>query len=161
MLLATTFNNLTTNGFRLNPNGTLRIQHSSQAPGVYRCLANETRFGIGATLSNNVIVSTAGMSSAFSRIFLNYENVIVRNNLSYFLQLALTRVVSSANSNQTIFAGIGESIVLNCPFRSHPEANFSWYVNQSTIFNNEISDTPTDTQGVTSLDNRRVKVFGF
>lgn len=59
LLLATTSTNMTRNGFQLNPNGTLRIQYSNHTSGIYRCLANETRYGIGATLSNNVIVNVA------------------------------------------------------------------------------------------------------
>lgn len=87
--------------------------------------------------------------------------------------LARDLTTASANGNQTITAVVGESIVLNCPFKSYPAANFSWYFNKTTIFSNGKDvghlpasvETTTQTDGSTAaiLDkqNRRVKVLGY
>uniref|UniRef100_W4VR48 Putative neural cell adhesion molecule l1 n=1 Tax=Corethrella appendiculata TaxID=1370023 RepID=W4VR48_9DIPT len=95
------------NGFRLFNNGTLRIQYSNMTSGVYRCLANETRYGKGAILSTQCIV-----------------------NVSIFQRDPLLHLSSA---NNTIKISVGQPIVLNCPFQSYPKANVTWFFNKSQI----------------------------
>ncbi|XP_053697825.1 uncharacterized protein LOC128744681 [Sabethes cyaneus] len=100
-------------GFRLFPNGTLRIPYNRQlnniSAGVYRCRANLTRHGSGSILSTESVVSVA---------YLERNNFLI-------------------SENNTIASKTHNSLVLHCPFTSHPPANISWMVNRTQIvFNN-------------------------
>lgn len=46
--------------FELDKEGTLRISYSEQAPGIYRCVINGTRWGFGALVSRASNVTLAG-----------------------------------------------------------------------------------------------------
>lgn len=46
--------------FELDKEGTLRISYSEQAPGIYRCVINGTRWGFGALVSRESNVTLAG-----------------------------------------------------------------------------------------------------
>jgi hypothetical protein len=52
-----------TNGFRLFSNGTLKILYTNHTAGSYRCLANETRYGVGIVLSRETTVDVASTLS--------------------------------------------------------------------------------------------------
>lgn len=49
-----------TDVFELAKDGTLRITHSEQAAGIYRCVINGTRWGFGALISRDSNVTLAG-----------------------------------------------------------------------------------------------------
>ncbi|XP_055618473.1 protogenin [Toxorhynchites rutilus septentrionalis] len=99
-------------GFRLFPNGTLRIPYNRQlgnlSAGVYRCKANLTRHGTGSILSTESVVSLA---------YLERNNAFI-------------------SENNTIIANPQRSLVLHCPFVSHPPANITWMVNKTQINTN-------------------------
>ncbi|XP_055527115.1 protogenin isoform X2 [Wyeomyia smithii] len=99
-------------GFRLFPNGTLKIPYNRQmsniSSGVYRCRANLTRHGSGSILSTESVVSIA---------YLERNNGLI-------------------SQNNTIVSKTHNSLVLHCPFDSHPPANVSWMVNRTQIFFN-------------------------
>ncbi|XP_063704517.1 uncharacterized protein LOC134833940 [Culicoides brevitarsis] len=134
-LLTTSDSTLTLNGFRLSPNGTLRIQYSNLTSGVYRCMVNETRCGIGAVLSKNVLVKVA---------------MLERDSIS---------------NNSHIVAMRGGSIVLNCPFKSYPAAKFSWYfnkLNDATMTTTPLTTaTAADTTVATTTSVRLVSSASF
>ncbi|XP_065076985.1 uncharacterized protein plum isoform X2 [Ochlerotatus camptorhynchus] len=96
-------------GFRLFPNGTLKIPYNRQmsniSAGVYRCKANLTRHGSGSILSTESVVTIAYLE---------------RNNLLI-------------SENNTIIANTQRPLVLHCPFDSHPPANITWIVNKTQI----------------------------
>ncbi|XP_058467789.1 protogenin [Malaya genurostris] len=99
-------------GFRLFPNGTLKIPYNRQlsniSAGVYRCKANLTRHGTGSILSTESVVTVAYLERDNSLIF----------------------------ENNTVIATARRSLVLHCPFVSHPPANITWMVNRTQIIIN-------------------------
>lgn len=46
--------------FEVGKDGTLRVAYSEQAPGIYRCVINGTRWGFGAIISRDSNVTLAG-----------------------------------------------------------------------------------------------------
>lgn len=46
--------------FEVAKDGTLRVAYSEQAPGIYRCVINGTRWGFGAIISRDSNVTLAG-----------------------------------------------------------------------------------------------------
>ncbi|XP_062535649.1 uncharacterized protein LOC134204852 isoform X2 [Armigeres subalbatus] len=109
-------------GFRLFPNGTLKIPYNRQmsniSAGVYRCRANLTRHGSGSILSTESVVSIAYLE---------------RNNLLI-------------SENNTIMASTHQSLVLHCPFDSHPPANITWIVNRTQIIVNNYAVGPHENR---------------
>lgn len=109
-------------GFRLFPNGTLKIPYNRQmsniSAGVYRCRANLTRSGSGSILSTESVVSVAYLE---------------RNNLLI-------------SENNTITASSQKPLVLHCPFESHPPANITWVVNKTQIVVNNYAIGPSENR---------------
>lgn len=58
------------NEYEFYPNGTLRIEYSANVSGEYRCLANATKPGIGAVLSQRCLVETTG-----KRIYIEWNRI--------------------------------------------------------------------------------------
>ncbi|XP_058813868.1 protogenin [Topomyia yanbarensis] len=120
---STTFQNQnhkqTHKGFRLFPNGTLKIPYNRQmsniSAGIYRCKANLTRHGTGSILSTESVVTVA---------YLERDNALISGN---------NTVVTTAHG----------PLVLHCPFASHPPANITWMVNRTQILTNNY---PLDAQ---------------
>ncbi|XP_021712907.1 uncharacterized protein LOC5567074 [Aedes aegypti] len=109
-------------GFRLFPNGTLKIPYNRQmsniSAGVYRCRANLTRHGSGSILSTESVVTIAYLE---------------RNNLLI-------------SENNTIIATTQKPLVLHCPFDSHPPANITWIVNKTQIVINNYATGPHENR---------------
>lgn len=103
-------------GFRLFPNGTLKIPYNRQlsniSAGVYRCKANLTRHAAGTILSTESVVTIAYL-----------ERSIV-------------------SENNTVVATAQQPLVLHCPFVSHPPANITWMVNKTQILFNNYAQAP-------------------
>jgi hypothetical protein len=136
------------NGFRLFANGTLRIQYSDQTAAGYRCLANETKFGVGSVLSREIAVDVASKWRCLT-VGCQVVHIICLFVFSHFLLTGLKRDPQApVQQNATISATIGYPIVLNCPFISYPAANVTWFFNKQPI--------QLDSGGHSNNDNRRV-----
>ncbi|XP_038114256.1 uncharacterized protein LOC6044854 isoform X1 [Culex quinquefasciatus] len=111
-------------GFRLFPNGTLKIPYNRQfsniSAGVYRCKANLTRHAAGTIMSTESVVTIA---------YLERHSTII-------------------SDNNTVVAAAQQPLVLHCPFVSHPPANVTWMVNKTQILFNNYAQSAQDTRRV-------------
>ncbi|EDS36837.1 conserved hypothetical protein [Culex quinquefasciatus] len=109
-------------GFRLFPNGTLKIPYNRQfsniSAGVYRCKANLTRHAAGTIMSTESVVTIA---------YLERHSTII-------------------SDNNTVVAAAQQPLVLHCPFVSHPPANVTWMVNKTQILFNNYAQSAQDTR---------------
>lgn len=73
-------------------------------------------------------------------------------------------ITSTTKAGNVTLATVGEAVVLNCPFKSYPSAQFTWFINKTTSdmgnkFPLKIAATAPlpGASGIQQKDIRRVK----
>lgn len=132
--------------FDIFPNGTLKLKKPRSAEGIFRCVADGSKLGIGAVISTACNVKKAGKCRLMGTPPNNIENRSLQLHFNDATECFIADFQRRKNTEKNVLAQIGSFVVIQCPFISFPAANITWrYVNNNTISFNQ--------------NNRRVNVI--